>query len=1041
MIRDQLLSLWPDEDAVAACIKHEAETVDEAVFLAAHQPMRFIRINQGAKRGTERTLTEGDLLEEFLQPKLPEGRIILPIEGSSGVGKSHVIRWLDAQLGRRADRDQRHIVRVPKGMSLKGVLRLLLDGLQGAVYDELRGQLRSAREKLEPELAAKHLILNISHRLEQLGKAAAERIRDGMGSADDKFLKSYGDKRALPALINDSDLLHSHWLTREADGSKGVMARLAEQVTENALGPEDTRLHQVRSEDLELPRDLVERLNRTSQRFYEALRSGSGERLADAARLINRVLDPAKQDLLQLGDGSLTDLFRAVREQLLRDGKELVLLVEDFAVLSGIQGALLQVMITEAYRDGEQVLCTMRSALAYTEGVAHVPETVRTRARSLWRIEEQPGEGDDIHERVVELVGAYLNAARIGQQGLREAFAAEHREERWVPLVDGDDLEDETKEVLAAFGASRAGFPLFPFNREAIRQLTEQGSRKDGVLVFNPRNIINNVLNRVLVERQEFERGRFPRAGFAEDLRSAEVTSTVVRIIPALGARERALTLLACWGDQPGTLEEAAQLPRAVYSAFDIPPPGWGIVSQPVIERRVVLADADHDHHDHGVLASTPKVDSREKQWRDALESWGAGQLLTQVQARSLRKWLAQAMLDFVPWSMLPLKTQDGADYLKNHVYIPRSRGQGGVEPGDAFLVVANESDLEDSEARAGIIRSLMAFVRLHELEGSWTHEGAVLDAALCASFLEARAERAEAFLRSHHFRASSDTIPALTEALLIGARALGVQGAESRQLSARVSALFGDAEAPSAPATTMWSRNLDRLAKHRPALQAWLLEQIGARQGRGAVHAVDVTAIEPTVRETANSWTMTHQLPDVASNRDLKAAATALREVSKELPKALQKQREELLAWHAKAAAWFGEEPDKQELRETLRATINDARRDLPLRYDYDTLRRHVAALKNVSLKTTLADCVRLDKSDEPGDVLAVLARKPEAVVRATEELMREFDGFLAFYAREVSSRLEQQGENPVGNSTTAMRREIGKLRSLFQAIEEARS
>jgi hypothetical protein len=67
----------------------------------------------------------------------------------------------------------------------------------------------------------------------------------------------------------------------------------------------------------------------------------------------------------------------------------LVLLVEDFAVLSGMQGALLQVMITEAYRDGEQVLCTMRSALAYTEGVAYVPETVRTRARSLWTIEDQ----------------------------------------------------------------------------------------------------------------------------------------------------------------------------------------------------------------------------------------------------------------------------------------------------------------------------------------------------------------------------------------------------------------------------------------------------------------------------------------------------------------------------------------------------------------------------------------------------------------------------------------------------------------------------
>ncbi len=160
-MREELLGLWPDEEAVAACIKHEAETVDKAVFLAVHQPMRFVRVDQGAKLGIQQVRTEQDLLDEFLQERLPEGRLILPIEGSSGVGKSHVIRWIDAQLERRVDRDKRHVIRVPKGMSLKGVLRRLLDGLDGPRYEDLRAKLLTAREKLEPELAAKHLILNI----------------------------------------------------------------------------------------------------------------------------------------------------------------------------------------------------------------------------------------------------------------------------------------------------------------------------------------------------------------------------------------------------------------------------------------------------------------------------------------------------------------------------------------------------------------------------------------------------------------------------------------------------------------------------------------------------------------------------------------------------------------------------------------------------------------------------------------------------------------------------------------------------------------
>ena len=1040
-MREQLLGLWPDEDAVAACIKHEAETVDKAVFLAVHQPMRFIRVEQGAKRGTQQIRTEHDLLAEFLQDKLPEGRLILPIEGSSGVGKSHVVRWIDAQLERRADREARHVIRVPKGTSLKGVLRRLLDGLEGPCYEELRGQLLSAREKLDPELAAKHLILNICHRLEQESKAAAARIRDGLGTAEDKLMRSYGDVRALPALIGDSELLHSHWLTREADGSKGVMALLAEQITDEVTGPEDTRQHQIRPEDLQLSPELAGRLNHSSQRFYYGLHSGRGERLDEAARLINRVLDPAKQDLLQLGDGSLTDLFRAVREQLYRDGKELVLLVEDFAVLSGMQGALLQVMITDADRDGEQVLCTMRSALAYTEGVAHVPETVRTRARSLWTIEDQPGEAEDIHRRVVELVGAYLNAARVGQQGLRDAFLAADDKDHWVPVEDGRDLEDETKVVLKAFGDSEAGYPLFPFNREAVRQLTEQGSRKDGALVFNPRNVINNVLGKVLRERRAFERGRFPHAGLAEDLRSAEVTSAVVRSISDREKQRRALTLLACWGDQAGVLAEAAVLPEAVFTAFDLPQPTWGVAPLRSVVRPASGEAALSLAPPPTVARPVSALDPMEREWKDALEHWGAGQRLSQQHARQLRKWLAQAVLDFTPWDMLPLKLRHNADYLQGLVYLPRSRGQGGLDPDAAFVVVASEAELDEPSTRAGVIRTLLALVRSHLLNDGWTYAGALDDAALLASFLEARVEQADAYLRSHHFRPEADTIPALTEALLVGARALGVEGAENRQLAVRVSALFGDAKPPDEPPDTSWGRDLNRFASHRTALRDWLLEQVGARQGRGAVHAVDVTAVEAAIRETADSWSITHTLADGDNDKSFKAAAAALRALRSDLPKTLRQQREDLLAWHTMAAAWFGDDPDKKEFRDVLRGTVNDARKELPLRYDHDSLKRRIATVQDIPLKGTLADCARLEKSVGSGDVLSVLARRPDPVVRATRDLMQEFDRFLDLYAREVETRLEQHGENAVEECSTVVRQELKLLCDELQRIEEARS
>src|SRR5262249_37913526 len=155
-----------------------------------------------------------------------------------------------------------------------------------------------------------------------------------------------------------------------------------------------------------------------------------------AARLLNEALDGAKQRLLRL-DPTVSELFDAIREQLLIDGRELVLLVEDFAVLSGLQKQLLQVIIKEAYRDGRQVLCTMRTALAYTTGYMDTA-TVLTRANMEYHISDTPGSDDEIQARIAGLVAAYLNAARVGQPAIEAAYRDDTSTttdlDSWIPV-------------------------------------------------------------------------------------------------------------------------------------------------------------------------------------------------------------------------------------------------------------------------------------------------------------------------------------------------------------------------------------------------------------------------------------------------------------------------------------------------------------------------------------------------------------------------------------------------------------------------------
>src|SRR5208283_4209177 len=124
---------------------------------------------------------------------------------------------------------------------------------------------------------------------------------------------------------------------------------------------------------------------------------------------------------------TLEEIIQEIRKSLLSDGRELVLLIEDFAALIGIHEVLLRVCIQEAVRDGKRVMAPMRTALAVTEGHLAGRDTILTRARREWLIRSTFDESDDVVQRSIELVGAYLNAARWGEAELRKRFAESTR--------------------------------------------------------------------------------------------------------------------------------------------------------------------------------------------------------------------------------------------------------------------------------------------------------------------------------------------------------------------------------------------------------------------------------------------------------------------------------------------------------------------------------------------------------------------------------------------------------------------------------------
>ncbi len=1053
MTRD-ILRYWPRKDDVTACVKTDAEASSEAVSLAVHQAMRFERRIVGAEVGANiLECDEHELLRAFLASDQREGRVILPIVGSSGVGKSHVVRWLDAQLHHAPEAERRVVIRIPKGISLKGVLGILLETLPGAAYDQYRRALARAQQELDAEEAAGLLCEMLAHTLEEMASEANHKLRINPSDRDAQELAAYCRADVLPALLRNQLLRDQHFVRRR-DGGPGVAKRLVEQLTEGrAAGSHDDRQHQFWPYDL-IFEEAIDRqaLGRPEQRAFAILERE--ERRVAAARILTIALDGAKQRLLRI-DPTVGDLFDAIRRELLNEGKELVLLVEDFAVLSGLQKQLLQVAIKEGFRDGRQVLCTMRTALAYTTGYP-IPETVLTRAGVEYRIPDEPGSEDEILAWVERLVGAYLNAARLGQRALETAYEAKSGalgDRRWIPRYRAD-VEPEARATLEAFGSSDDHYELFPFNRGAIQGLAREGCIHEGRIVYNPRYVIQNVIYKVLDHRELFEQGQFPPPTFGVRQIPGQIANAVgQRVAPA--ELNRYLRFLAYWGGSPSDLDDLAHVDPRVFGAFGL--------DRTRLVGQVPAPPPSPTPSITAIPPTTPvlpkPVSPLEAKFVAVLDQWRHDVRIGQADANQLRKWVGEALKGAIDWDwdLFKPRKEGGLDssFFSSWVYIPKAAGNEGRGANEAAVAVCEDSALTEEVKSARVHSALMALVRFHGVQkDTWDYPGADDDLPRYAAFIDALATRARAFVRSHYFRAEWDPVPALVQTLLIGARSLGLQGADKdADHASLLSAMFMPAAAQQSDHTssenieedeTGWAQFVLNLAKCRgseeretTSFSAHLLNLVGARQGQAdTVHALDLLRLKLPLEDTLRTWEFTETIPDPRGVAEFAPIRSAYLELKKQAA-AVGKAQRGLIAWRGRMVEWLGDKIDKERTVQVLKEAIETAKANsLTGEIDTKHLLELLESFRTARVIAAFEDAARSEDGTRRGTVLTVLGRGHESTVRLCDQLRSRFDEFLQSVDAELRREIQTYGEDPLADAIGVLRAELTELEHLLKGI-----
>ena len=727
---------WPSYEEINNCIKAEAETASDAVLLAVHQPTPLSKREAGAF--VETPVTEHDLLEAFLTEDLPEGTLLLPITGISGVGKSHMVRWLAAQLDRDKRGHRMHVIRIPKSANLRTVVKLILEPLaEDTRYADVRDKLETAVSEVKPQDGATRFAAELKISLRDLADELKSQIQNDSTIQQDRGIRAHiYHASKLPDFFADS-VLQEHFETN-------VLARIVERAIcgRDATQYDDEMLPQFSGDDLIIPLYLdLGKSSKAVQTYYKTMlnREGGTEREV-AAKVLNSVVDQAIRRVFHLdqaiGGITLGDIILRIRELLFDEKRELVLLVEDFAALSGIQEVLLNVCIQEAVRDGKQIRAPMRTALAMTDGYLASRDTILTRAKREWVIRSTLDEPDDILRRSVNLVGAYLNAARWGEEELMRMFNASPRETEsdltgWIATFDAPEKSVEEADIVTAFGTSDRGEPLFPFNVAAIHTLAERFLQRGGQFQFNPRRVINFILREVLMQRDDFEQGLFPPPDFQRATPAADVAAWLAQAPIDEKERERLRGFVVYWGNSPQTPEDVASIQPKLFQAFNLPSP-QDLGQVPHVLVPPSKPEKDEEKQPKPKQLAEQLENPEVKKWREKLNKWAGGTELGQQDANKLRRFIVSALEKHIDWNAIFMIPRP----LKVLVTIPNARGNEA--PVKYRLPIADDHTDPTGEVR----QALLAVVRCESARNNWNYPDGDQDSALFANMLEKLSER-----------------------------------------------------------------------------------------------------------------------------------------------------------------------------------------------------------------------------------------------------------------------------------------------------------
>lgn len=958
---------------VREIINPEAEAVPDAVFRAVHSDWS---LKVAPPKGTAfqelsttlfRSLSPREFLEQFLQPERPH--VQAAALGRSGSGKSHFIHWMRLNI---PETSERMVLVVPKaGTSLRSIIELIVSRLDPAEQQPFRDALSRAGDATMTRDGQKGRLLN----------ELAEAVR-GLAPSDPEDELEVELIDQLPHILYDPHMRQTHFLKE-----KTIIADIVDHVfaaPEEYKPAEDRRIFV--DGDLPLGGGDYLAAAQLARNAMSLIRLDGG--LPKAVEILNRSLDLAISRTLSFSGDRLIGLMTSLRRHLRRQDRELVLLIEDFARLQGIDRALLQSLLDQ----GSEDLCKLRWAMAVTTGFFEtIAETVYT--RMTWFIDMDKssggGTGGMTRDTLAGFAARYLNAIRVGIDPIQNWGS--HATD--VPVPNACTRCDLRSECHTSFGAHE-GVGLYPFTEIALWNMAERTDPRLGQ-EFNPRILQKDVLARVLADHGlTVSEGAFPPAELLDELGGGKRLSVldqsaIRRQVPAAG--DRLITAIELYDGSGKTVN----LEEGIRHSFNLP----------------LLGEVDTtptpDPLPPGPAPVGPATDPRIME----LHAWTEGRNLSQALSQELRERIFRAVVEAIDWDRLGLERASYAaaatnrPFRNNSIKILRQSTAGVQTQIDLHVPRKDATDAEVQKTALALQGLILAG---DTFDWSFERGGEML-----AAFLDCLAEwtaRVEADLLAFAPASTEwNAVGAALELLAVGA-ALAGQLRSDWTITDLLDACLRVWENTAAETNEM--RGLfAKIARQRQTLADFVRAHVSATKGGQVGALIDPRLPRRVLRGLkASGWRLV-QTPPREGRGDPFEVARLYSVVADALADSAAAERAARLAWLEEMEEMFGPEPKRAAIVECVRS-VRETVSASGFGGNASTLLQ--AALDNFAgrqFDDAIFGARELRAETDPVASLPAYARAREGAVGDGRELGRRLQTFLADVDRSLSLREQEDG------------------------------